>query len=120
MTVYWFLAALLGLLLGAFVVATPWDPNVADGEISTAQWVVFWALLPLVGIGLGRRVREWVPRWILFVPTFVVLLTAAWGDDRWGPVTPLALLAPSALAWAAGFVVGPKVRRYLQRQADES
>lgn len=120
MIVYWFLAAVLALLLGAFVVATPWDPNVGDNEpTSLAQWVVFWALLPTVGIALGRRVREWPPRWIVFAPTGLLVVGVSWGDDALGPITPLAYLVPSVLAWAAGFLVGPKVRRFLREQADE-
>jgi len=120
MTVYSLLAAVLALLMGAFVVATPWDPNVGDNEpTSLVQWVVFWALLPAVGIATGRRVRGWLPRWIVFVPTFLVLAGVAWGDDTLGLLTPLAYLVPSALAWAAGFLVGPRVRRFLQQQADD-
>lgn len=121
MTAYWFLAAVLALLMGAFIVATPWDPNVGANEpTSLAQWVVFWALLPAVGIALGRHVREWPPRWFVFAPTFGLLAIVAWGDDTFGPLTPLAYLVPSVLAWAAGFLVGPTTRRFLHRQSRDN
>lgn len=86
---------------------------------SLVQWVFFWALLPSIGIGLGRRVRGWVPRWLVFVPLFLLLITVAWGEDTFGLVTPLVYLAPSILAWAGGFLLGPKARRWLASQADE-
>ena len=117
--VYWFLAAVLALLIGAFIVATPWDPNASDDHVSLVQWVTFWALLPAVGIALGRRVREWLPRWIVFAPTFLLLASVAWPEETWGPLTPLVYLVPSVLAWAAGFLVGPRARRFLQQQADD-
>lgn len=126
------LAAILAFLAAAFTVLVPWEAAASpDGTpaITLFQWLVFWAILAGLGVGLGRGLDEPVARLIPFAPTALLLLVVLAGDvpgvlelGRMRlpvpvPMRALGVVALSGLAWYAGVTWSARALRQLEDQA---